>query len=180
MRNLILAKSQTSLLINQRCRLSFIAKCVSLSHTVCGCWSMLSSVSINTHTFYLSLSLCYLALFPPLSVSLKSPLCSYLIINWNTDFTVLGCSHFIGSINMKIGYSLQEEKNSSDMCRNMCCWWQTQGASFNLDHLCILCFVMRMFSKMFYNILRKESFLGVLQCSAKNNISMMFFEFRRG
>ncbi len=154
-RNLILAKSQTSSLINQRCRLSFIAKCISLSHAVCGCWSTLSSVSINTrtHTLYLSLSLRYLALFPPLSVLLKSPLCGCVIINWNTDFTVLGCSHFIGSINMKIGYSLQEEKNSSDMCRNMCCWWQTQETSFNLDHLCILYFVMRMFSKTFYNIL---------------------------
>ncbi len=104
-RNLILVKSQTSSLINQRCRLSFIAKCVFLSHAVCGCWSTLSSVSINTrthtHTHYLSLSLRYLALFPHLSVSLKSPLCDCLIINWNTDFTVLGCSHFIGSINTK-------------------------------------------------------------------------------
>ncbi len=102
--NLILAKSQTSSLINQRCQLSFIAKCVSLSHTVCGCWSTLSSVSINTrtHTLYLFLSLCYLALFPRLSVSLKSSLCDCSIINWNTDFTVLGCSHFIGSINTKL------------------------------------------------------------------------------
>ncbi len=101
-RNLIKAKSQTSLLINQRCLLSFIAKCVSLSHAVCGCWSTLSSVSINTrtHTLYLSLSLSYLALFPHLSVSHKSPLCICLIINWNTYFT--GCSHFIGSINTKI------------------------------------------------------------------------------
>ncbi len=57
-RNLIKAKSQTSLLINQRCRLSFIAKCVSLSHAVCGCWSTLSSVSINTHTHTHSISLC--------------------------------------------------------------------------------------------------------------------------
>ncbi len=108
MRNLIKVRSQTSSLINQRCRLSFITKCVSLSHVVCGCWSTLSSVSINTHThthtLYLSLSLRYLALFPHLSVSHKSPLCVCLIINWNTDFTVLGCSHFIGSINMKQMY----------------------------------------------------------------------------
>jgi hypothetical protein len=62
-------------LINQRCRLSFIAECYSLSHAVCGCWSTLSSVSINTrtHTLYLSLSLRYLALFPHLSVSFKKP-----------------------------------------------------------------------------------------------------------
>ncbi len=102
-RNLILAKSQTSSLINQRCWLSFDAKCVSLSHAVCGCWSMLSSVLINTrtHTLSLSLFLRYLALFPPLSILLKSSLCDCLIINWNTDFTVLGCSHFIGSTNMK-------------------------------------------------------------------------------
>ncbi len=75
-RNLIKVKSQTSSLINQRCRLSFIVKCVSLSHAVCGCWSTLSSVLINTrtHTLYLSLSLRYLALFPHLSVSHKSPL----------------------------------------------------------------------------------------------------------
>ncbi len=101
MRNLNKAKSQTASLINQRCRLSFIAKCVSLSHAVCGCWSMLSSVPINTHThtLYLTLSLHYLALFPHLSVSHKNPLCICLIINWNTDFTILSCSHFIGSIN---------------------------------------------------------------------------------
>jgi hypothetical protein len=74
-RNLIKAKSQTSSLINQRCRLSFITKCVSLSHTVCGCWSTLPSVSINTRTdtLCLSLSLCYLALFPHLSISFKKP-----------------------------------------------------------------------------------------------------------
>ncbi len=102
-RNLILAKSQTSSLNNQRCQLSFIAKCVSLSHAVCGCWSMLSSVSINTrtHTHSLSLSLRYLALFPHISILFKSSLCHCLIINWSTDFTVLSCSHFIGSINTK-------------------------------------------------------------------------------
>ncbi len=106
-RNLILAKSQTSSLINQRCRLSFFAKCVSLSHAVCGCWSTLSSAPINicTHTRTLSLSLRYLALFPPLSVPFKSPFCGCLIINWNTDFTVLGCSHFIGCINTKYIYT---------------------------------------------------------------------------
>ncbi len=56
-RNLIKAKSQTSSLIYQRCQLSFIAKCVSLSHAVCGCWSILSSVSINTRTHTHSISL---------------------------------------------------------------------------------------------------------------------------
>ncbi len=58
MRNLIKVKSQTSSLINQRCWLSFIAKCVSLSHAVCGCWSTLSLVLINTRTHTLYLSLC--------------------------------------------------------------------------------------------------------------------------
>ncbi len=64
-RNLILAKSQTSSLFNQRCRLLFIAKCVSLSHAVCGCWSTLPSVSINTrtHTLYLSTVLSF-PIFP--------------------------------------------------------------------------------------------------------------------
>ncbi len=56
----------------------------------------------HSHTHALSLSsLRYLALFPHLSVLLKSPLSVCLIINWNTDFTVLGCSHFKGSINTK-------------------------------------------------------------------------------
>jgi hypothetical protein len=106
-RNLILAKSQTPSLINWRCRLSFIAKCVSLSHAVCGCWSTLSSVSINTHThtLYLSLSLRYLALFPHLFVSLKISLCNCLIINWNTDFNILACSHFKGNTNMKLSFA---------------------------------------------------------------------------
>jgi hypothetical protein len=74
MRNINKAKSQTSSLINQRCRLSFIAKCVSLSHAVCGCWLTLSSVSTNTRTrtLYLSLSLCYLLSFPIFPFHLKA------------------------------------------------------------------------------------------------------------
>ena len=118
MRNLIKVKSQTSSLINQRCQLSIIAKCVSLSHAVCGCWSTLSSVSINTrtHTLYLSLSLRYLALFPHLFVAHKSSLCDCLIINWNTDFNILACSHFKGSINTKKAHVVSLFARNSEEC----------------------------------------------------------------
>ena len=110
-RNLNKAKSQTSSLINQRCRLSFIAKCVSLSHAVCGCWLTLSSVSINTrthtHTLSLSLSLRYLAFFPHLFFPFINSLCDCVCINWNIDFTVvLGCSHFKGNTNTKLAAHL--------------------------------------------------------------------------
>jgi hypothetical protein len=101
MRNLILAKSQTSPLINQRCRLSFIAKCVSLSHAVCGCWSTLSSVSINTRTHTPSLSLCLSATllsFPIFPFRLKRLLCACLIEILKYRFHR---THFIGSINTK-------------------------------------------------------------------------------
>jgi hypothetical protein len=68
-RNSILAKSHQNSLIDQRWRQSIIVKCVSLSHAVCGCWSTLSSVSINTriHTQSLSLSVSPLPCFlsPP-------------------------------------------------------------------------------------------------------------------
>ncbi len=96
-------------LIDQRCRLSIITKCVSLSHAVCGCWSTLSSVSINTRTHTLSLSLCYLAFFPHFSVLFISLLCDCVCINWNTDFTVLGCSHFIGRTNTKYQWGPKPE-----------------------------------------------------------------------
>jgi hypothetical protein len=55
----------------------------------------------HSHTHSLSLSLRYLAFFPHLSIPFISSLCDCMCINWNTDFTVLGCSHFIGSINTK-------------------------------------------------------------------------------
>ncbi len=57
------------------------------------------STLAHTHTF--SLSLWYLAFFPHLSVPFLSSLCDCVCINWNTDFTVLGCSHFIGNTNTK-------------------------------------------------------------------------------
>ncbi len=102
-RNSILAKSHWNSLIDQRCRLSIIAKCVSLSHAVCGCWSMLSSVSISTRTqtHTLSLSLRYLAFFPHLFFPFINLLCDCVCINWNKDLTVLGCSHFKGNTNTK-------------------------------------------------------------------------------
>jgi len=96
-----------SSLIDQRCRPSIITKCVSLSHAVCGCWPTLSSASTNTHThthtlaLSLSLSVCLLSFLTfPFQIKTLFPDC--LIIIGNTDFTVFGCSHFIGSTNMKL------------------------------------------------------------------------------
>ncbi len=107
-RNLNKATSQTSSLINHKCRQLAIATDVFLYRRCCGCWSTLSLVLINTHThththtLALFLSLRYLALFPLLSISHKnlSPIIS--IINWNTDFNILACSHFKGNIITKI------------------------------------------------------------------------------
>ncbi len=117
MRNLIKANSQTSSLIDHKCRQSFIATDVFLSPTLL--WMLIDAVvgfdqrthtHTHTHTHALSLSvslsLCFLALFPLLSVSHKNPLANYLIINWNTEFNVLACSHFKGSINTKIAQTV--------------------------------------------------------------------------
>ncbi len=97
-------------LIDQRCRLSIITKCVSLSHAVCGCRPTLSSALTytRTHTLSLSLSLSLrlFALFPLLSVSYKSPLPWLFDIIEIQDFTVFGCSHFIGSTNTKESLNL--------------------------------------------------------------------------
>ncbi len=104
-RNIISDRSQKSLLIDQRCRLKIIAKCVSLSHNVCGCWPTLSAVSTSAHTHTHSLSLCLsvcLLSFLTFSFQIKTLFPDCLIIIGNTDFTVFGCSHFIGSINTKV------------------------------------------------------------------------------
>ncbi len=103
-RNLIKVSSQTSLLINHKCRQSFIATDVFLSPMLL--WLLIDAVirfdqCTHTHMLALFLSLRYLAFFPFLSVSHKNPLADYLIINWNTNFNVLACSHFKGSINTK-------------------------------------------------------------------------------
>jgi hypothetical protein len=89
---------KTSPLIDQRCRLSIINKCVSLSHTVCGCRPTLSSAPTytRTHTLALSLSVC------SLSVSYKNPFPRLFDIIEIQDFAVFGCSHFIGSTNTKL------------------------------------------------------------------------------
>ncbi len=93
-----------SSLIDQRCRPSIITKCVSLSHAVCGCRPTLSSAATNTHThtcsLSLSLSVCLLS-FLTFPFHIKTLFPDFLIIIGNTDFTLFGCSHFIGSTNTK-------------------------------------------------------------------------------
>jgi hypothetical protein len=105
-RNLIKANSRTSLLIDHKCRQSFIDTDVFLSPTLL--WMLIDAVvgfdqhtHTHTHTLARSLSLRYLAFFPLLSVLHKNLLADYLIINWSTDFNVLACSHFKGNINTK-------------------------------------------------------------------------------
>jgi hypothetical protein len=71
----------------------------------CCLWMLIDAIiGFNQHSHTHILSLCLSATllsFPIFPFHLKSLLCTCLIINWNTDFTVLGCSHFIGSINTK-------------------------------------------------------------------------------
>ncbi len=77
-------------------------RCISLLTLL---WMLIDAIigyDQRTHTLALFLSLRYLALFPLLSVSHKNPIADYFGINWNTDFNVLTCSHFKGSINTKI------------------------------------------------------------------------------
>ncbi len=93
--------SQTSLLIDQRCRLMLIiSKCVS-THDVCGCRPTLSSALAytRTHTLSHSLSLRVFVYFP---FDIKTHLPQMLIIIEIQDSVVFGCSRFIGSTNTKM------------------------------------------------------------------------------
>ena len=91
------------MLIDHKCRPFDILTDVFLYRYCCGCWSMLSLVSINAHTRSLSFCLSVTLLsFPFFPFHIKNPLADYFGINWNTDFNVLACSHFKGNINMKI------------------------------------------------------------------------------
>jgi hypothetical protein len=103
-RNLIKTGSQTSSLIDHKCQQSFIATdvfplpnaVVDVDRRCCGFRPTLA------HTLSLSLSLRYLALFPLLSVWYKNPGNHFQLINWNTDFDLLACSHFKGNISAKV------------------------------------------------------------------------------
>ncbi len=107
MRNLIKTGSQTSSLIDHKCQQSFIATDVfSLPNAVvdvdrrcCGFWPTLA----HTHSLPLCLSTILLS-SPFFPFDIKNPGNHFQLINWNTDFTVLACSHFKGNINTKAFY----------------------------------------------------------------------------
>ncbi len=93
--------SQTSVLIDQRCRpMIIISKCVS-THVVCGCRPTLSSALAytRTHTLSHSLSLRVFVFFP---FDIKTHLPQMFISIEIQDSIVFGCSHFIGSTNTKV------------------------------------------------------------------------------
>ncbi len=104
MGNLICKCSQTSSLIDQRCCLSIISKCVSIPRLFVDVdGRYLRRWPTLTHTLALSLCLsgCLLSpLFFPFDIKTLFPDC--LIIIEIQDFTVFGCSHFIGSTNTKV------------------------------------------------------------------------------
>ncbi len=125
--------------------------CFSIPHCL---WMLIDAIisfdqHSHTHTLSLSLSLCYLALFPHLSVSLKSSLCNCLMINWNTDFTVLGCSHFIGSINTKCVCHKNQCPPSSDINEiPLVSWgqWYLKSKNVNYCSILTLVFILLKFS----------------------------------
>jgi hypothetical protein len=99
--------SQTSVLIDQRCRLLIIiSKCVS-THSVCGCRPTLPSALAYTRTHTLSQSLSLrVSVFFPFHIKTHLPqLSSFIEIQ---DSIVFGCSHFIGSTNTKYDHSLSK------------------------------------------------------------------------
>ena len=106
-RNYILAKSHQNSLIDQTCRLSIKCQMCLCSPR---CLWMLIDATIgfdqhsHTHSLSLSLSLCYLAFFPHRFLPFINSLCDCVCINWNIDFTVLGCSHFKGNTSTKSFY----------------------------------------------------------------------------
>jgi len=90
----ILKHSQTSVLIDQRCRLIIIiSKCVS-THVVCGCRLTLPSALAYTRTHKLSHSLS-LRVSVFISFHIKTHLPQMSIIIEIQDSIVFGCSHFI-------------------------------------------------------------------------------------
>ncbi len=112
MGTLIGEHSQTSSLIDQRCRpIIIISKCVS-THGVCGCRPTLPSALAYTHTHTLSLflSLHVFVLFP---FDIKTYLPQTIIIIEIQDSVVFGCSHFIGSTNTKLVSPDWDEKSLS-------------------------------------------------------------------
>ena len=90
----ILKHSQTSVLINQRCRrMIILSKCVS-THGVCGCRPTLPSALAYTCTHTLSHSLS-LRVSVFISFHIKTHLPQMSIIIEIQDSIVFGCSHFI-------------------------------------------------------------------------------------
>ncbi len=70
-----------------------------------------TDLHLHTHARSLSLSLCLFALFHLLSVSYKNPSPRLFDIIEIQDFTVFGCSHFIGSTNTKL-YQIPDSADS--------------------------------------------------------------------
>jgi hypothetical protein len=102
--------SQTSSLIDQRCRpMLIISKCVS-THGVCGCRPTLSSALAytRTHTLSHSLSLRVFVFFP---FDIKTHLPQMLDIIEIQYSVVFGCSHFIGSTNTKVCYIINNRQS---------------------------------------------------------------------
>jgi hypothetical protein len=104
MGTLICKCSQTSLLIDQRCRISIISKCVSipcLFVDVDRRYLRRRPTLAHTRALSLCLSGCLLSpLFFLFDIKTLFPDC--LIIIEIQDSIVFGCSHFIGSTNMKL------------------------------------------------------------------------------
>jgi hypothetical protein len=104
--------SQTSVLIDQRCRpMIIISKCVS-THSVCGCRLTLPSALAYTRTHTLSHSLS-LRMFVFFLFHIKTHLPQMSIIIEIQDWIVFGCSHFIGSTNTKLVSPDWDEKSLS-------------------------------------------------------------------
>ncbi len=98
--------SQTSSLIDQRCRLSIISKCVSIPRLFVDVdrrYLRRRPTLAHTRALSLCLSSCLLSpLFFPFDIKTLFPDC--LIIIEIQDSVVFGCSHFIGSTNTKQVY----------------------------------------------------------------------------
>ncbi len=99
---------KTSSLIDQRCRLSIISKCVSIPRLFVDVdrrYLRRRPTLAHTRSLSFCLSGCLLSpLFFPFDINTLFPDC--MIIIEIQDFVVFGCSHFIGSTNTKIICSL--------------------------------------------------------------------------
>ena len=108
----ILKHSQTSVLIDQRCRLIIIiSKCVS-THVVCECRPTLPSALAYTRTHTLSHSLS-LRVSVFISFHIKTHLLQLFIIIEIQDSFVFGCSHFISVALTRNWWQRWDEKSSS-------------------------------------------------------------------